>query len=92
MLFRGEAGVGKTTLLRYAEGQAVGLTVLWATGVQAEAEIPFATLNQLLRPVAGLTGALPEAQSNALNAALGFADARHLDRLLVASKGAVATR
>ena len=63
VLFRGEAGVGKTTLLRYAEGQAVGLTVLWATGVQAEAEIPFATLNQLLRPVAGLTGALPEAQS-----------------------------
>ncbi|MET1042488.1 MAG: AAA family ATPase [Microbacteriaceae bacterium] len=85
VLVRGAAGVGKTALLRYAEGQAVGLTVLWATGVQAEAEIPFATLNQLLRPVAGLTGALPEAQADALNAALGFAAARHLDRLLVAS-------
>jgi DNA-binding CsgD family transcriptional regulator len=85
VLVRGAGGVGKTALLRYVKGQAVGLTMLWATGVQPESEIPFATLNQLLRPVSGLTDALPEAQSDALNAALGFADARNLDRLLVAS-------
>ena len=86
VLVTGEAGVGKTALLRYTEGRASGLTVLRATGTQAESKIPYATLHQLLRSVVDRTDALPVAQADALNAALGLADARrHPDRLLVAS-------
>ena len=85
-LVTGEAGVGKTDLLRYAEDRASGLTVLRATGTQAESKIPYATLHQLLRSVVDRTDARPVAQADALNAALGLADARrHPDRQLVAS-------
>lgn len=85
VLVTGEAGTGKTALLQYAQGRAAGLTVLRATGIQAESEIPYATLHQMLRPVAVLTGTLAEAHRHALDAALGVADVEHPDRLLVAS-------
>jgi DNA-binding CsgD family transcriptional regulator len=85
VLVIGEAGIGKTALLQYAQGRGSDLTVLRATGSQAESNIPYATLHQLLRPVLSLAGSLAEAQKNALHAALGLADAGHPDRLLVAS-------
>jgi AAA ATPase domain len=46
----GEAGIGKSALLVYAEEQAGGMNVLRARGVQSEAHIPFAGLFELLRP------------------------------------------
>ena len=85
VLITGDAGVGKTALLQYAQVGAPGLAVLRATGSQAESEIPYATLHQLLHQVTSLAGSLAEAQKDALNAALGLSDARHPDRLLVAS-------
>ncbi len=42
LVIRGEAGIGKTALLRYAARQASGFQVAQLTGVEAEMELPFA--------------------------------------------------
>ena len=47
----GEAGVGKTTLVKEALTRAGDFTVLHAVGVRGEASIPFAGLQALLRPL-----------------------------------------
>ncbi|HEX3213725.1 MAG TPA: ATP-binding protein, partial [Actinomycetota bacterium] len=83
LVVRGEAGAGKSALLEHAAGQADGMLVLRATGVESEAELPFAALHQLLRPVLGLTGRLAEPQAAALGGALGLADPRAEDRFLI---------
>jgi DNA-binding CsgD family transcriptional regulator len=72
LVLRGEAGVGKSALLDHAAGRADGMAVLRASGVESEAELPFAALHQLLRPVLGLVGRLPAAQAAALAGALGL--------------------
>ncbi|MGZ4324163.1 MAG: AAA family ATPase [Solirubrobacteraceae bacterium] len=51
LVIRGEARIGKSALLDYAAGQAGGMRVLRAAGVEAESELPFAALHQLLRPL-----------------------------------------
>jgi AAA ATPase domain len=72
LVVRGEAGTGKSALLDHAAGQATGMAVLRAAGVESEAELPFAALHQLLRPVLGLAGRLPGPQAAALGGALGL--------------------
>ena len=59
LVLRGEPGIGKTTLLDYAERSAGDMTVLRCAGIQAEHEFPFAGLQQLLRPYLGLLDRLP---------------------------------
>ena len=61
LVVRGEAGIAKSALLAAAAGLAAdsGARVLSATGIQAEARLPFAGLHQLLRPVLGYA-VLPE--------------------------------
>ncbi|MGW3343705.1 AAA family ATPase [Nonomuraea rubra] len=58
LVVRGEAGVGKSALLDYAVGLArqSGHLVIRATGVEAESELPYAGLHQLLDPL--LSGAV----------------------------------
>ncbi|MEV0820842.1 helix-turn-helix transcriptional regulator [Nonomuraea rubra] len=58
LVVRGEAGVGKSALLDYAVGLArqSGHLVIRATGVEAESELPYAGLHQLLHPL--LSGAV----------------------------------
>ncbi|MBT2211994.1 AAA family ATPase [Actinomadura sp. NEAU-AAG7] len=75
LVLRGEAGIGKTALLDAAADprDAQGLRVLRATGVEAEAALPFAALQMLLHPVLPGVDALPDAQARALRAALGLA-------------------
>lgn len=68
----GEAGVGKTALLRQAAQQAAGLRVLGTQGVESEMELPFAGLSDLLRPVLGELVALPSRQQAALRGALAL--------------------
>src|SRR5262249_56717148 len=75
LVLRGEAGVGKSALLAYAAGRARGMMVLRAAGVEAEVELPFAALHQLLRPLLERLDRLPAPQAAALQAAFGLAAA-----------------
>lgn len=76
LVVRGEAGIGKSALLAAAARLAAdsGARLLSATGVQAEARLPFAGLHQLLRPVLPLAERLPPRQRAALLSAFGMAD------------------
>ncbi|WP_308368929.1 AAA family ATPase [Streptomyces sp. ISL-36] len=73
LLVLGEAGTGKTQLLRLAEDEAVQrrARVLWAHGWDSEEPQPFASLHQLLLPVLGELDTLPADERLALRTALG---------------------
>jgi DNA-binding CsgD family transcriptional regulator len=83
LVLRGEAGIGKTALLRYAARQAAGFRVVQVVGVQAEMELPFAGIHQLCAPMLGKGAALPAPQRDALNVALGLASGAVPDHFLV---------
>jgi DNA-binding CsgD family transcriptional regulator len=83
LVLRGEAGIGKTALLDAAGEKAAGVRVLRVTGVESEADLPFAGLHALMRPALDETGALPERQAVALRGAFGMAEAPVTDRFLV---------
>ena len=51
LVLRGEAGVGKTALLRHLPTAADGCRVTWATGVESEMELAFAGLHALCAPL-----------------------------------------
>src|SRR3954468_1259729 len=68
----GDAGIGKTALLDDAAARAEGMQVLRARGIESEAEIPFASLLELLRPALALLDRLPEPQVVALEGALAL--------------------
>jgi predicted ATPase len=84
LLLHGEIGIGKSALLDSAAGQADGMLVLRGSGVQSEAELPFAALHQLLRPLLGRLDRLPEPQAAALRSVFGLMPRQPVDRLLVA--------
>jgi DNA-binding CsgD family transcriptional regulator len=79
----GEPGIGKTVLLDYAAGQAGGMRVLRARGIESEAEIPFAGLAELLRPALPALGEIPPPQADALAGALALAPPSAQDRFAV---------
>src|SRR3712207_6806750 len=83
LVLRGEAGIGKSTLLRYAADRADGLRVLRGTGTESESEFPFAAVHQLLQPVRKHIDAIPGRQRWALRAAFGLEDAGGNDRFLI---------
>src|ERR1700756_2710276 len=66
LVIRGEAGLGKTALLRHTVEQASGFRVAEMVGVESEMELPYAGLHQLCRPVLERMDALPEPQRIAL--------------------------
>jgi DNA-binding CsgD family transcriptional regulator len=68
----GDAGIGKSALLAYAEENAAGMNVLRARGVQSEAHIPFAGLFELLRPALPWISQVPDPQATALESALAL--------------------
>ena len=68
----GEAGVGKTALLEDAVTRLDEMRVLRATGLESEREIPFGMLLQLLRPALAALDGIPQAQADALAAALAL--------------------
>jgi len=84
LVIRGEAGVGKTALLRHAVGQASGFRVAQIAGVESEMELPYAGLHQLCAPLLDRLDELPEPQQVALRVALGLAPGDPPDRFLVA--------
>src|SRR5215467_10688946 len=83
LVLRGEAGVGKSALLAHARERAEGMRVLRALGVEAESELAFAALHQLLRPVLDELGRLPAPQADALRGALGLGATPAGDRFLI---------
>src|SRR5262245_35013311 len=75
LVLRGEAGIGKTTLLTYvAEHASSRCRVLRVAGVESELELPFAALHQLCGPLIGEVEAVPDHQQRALKVALGLED------------------
>jgi DNA-binding CsgD family transcriptional regulator len=85
MVMLGEPGVGKSALLRAAavHGHTAGLQVLETTGVECEAQLPFAGLHQLLRPVLGMAAQLPDPQRRALSSAFGADTGPQPERFMI---------
>ena len=81
-MVQGEAGSGKTALLEHAAADAEDFRVLRCTGVESEAELPFAALHLLLLDCLDRLDALPGPQAAALRAAFGLEDAPGVDRFL----------
>ena len=76
LLLRGEPGIGKSALLRYAREQAGQECVLQAAGAVAESDLAYAAIHQLLGPLLPRADGLPEPQAAALRIALGLQAAR----------------
>jgi DNA-binding CsgD family transcriptional regulator len=74
LVVRGEAGIGKRSLLQDAAEQATGFRVLRGAGSEPEAQLAYAGLHQLLRPALGRLGQLPAPQARALGAAFGLVE------------------
>src|SRR5579871_4700210 len=79
----GEAGIGKTALLGYAAERADGMQVLRARGVESEAQIPFASLFELIRPALPELEKIPDPQAAALESALALRPGTAHDRFAV---------
>ncbi len=85
LLVHGEAGMGKTSLLRDAAEHATALRVLRARGIESESHLPFAALSELLAPLLELRSEIPAVQSTALGGALALEATPVTDRFAVAA-------
>jgi predicted ATPase len=83
LVIRGEAGIGKTALMRYCARQASGCRLAQIHGVESEMELPLAALHQLCTPMLSSLGALPEPQQRALRVAFGLAVEPAPDRFVL---------
>ena len=84
LVLRGEAGVGKSALLRHVADVATGgCRIVHAAGVESEMELPFAGLHALCSPMLGRLGRLPIPQRDALTTAFGLSAGPPPDRFLV---------
>ena len=68
----GEAGIGKTVLLDYGARRATDMRILRARGIESEAQIPFASLLELVRPALVVLDRIPDPQAMALESALAL--------------------
>ena len=66
LIIRGEAGIGKTTLLAAATESATGFRVVAVRGLQGESHLAFAVLADLLEPLAAGIVGLSDPQRTAL--------------------------
>ena len=81
----GEAGAGKTALLREGGAAATDLHVLTAAGTEAEVALPFAGLHALLSPLSVRLGEIPPPQAAALSAAFALSPPETVDTFGVAA-------
>jgi len=82
----GDPGIGKSALLA-AAGEAArtaGFRVLTAVGIESEAQLPFAGLHQMLRPVLESAQRLRPSHRDALQSAFGLAEGPRPELFLVA--------
>jgi DNA-binding CsgD family transcriptional regulator len=83
LVLRGEAGVGKTALLRHLSAAAEGCRIARAVGIESEMEFAFAGLHALCAPMLGRLDRLPGPQRDALSTAFGLSAGPPPDRFLV---------
>ncbi len=83
LVVTGEAGIGKTALVDHARGLTGAMAVLTVVGTEAEQDLPFAGLAQLLRVSAGELDRLPAPQAQALAVALALQPGTGVDRFAV---------
>ncbi|MFF0050768.1 ATP-binding protein [Streptomyces sp. NPDC005498] len=86
LLLQGEAGVGKSVLLDAVVGRAAGAgtRVIRVSGVQFEADVSYAVLNQMLLPLVPDFVHLAEEHRATLTVALGLRSGQIPDRTAVA--------
>jgi DNA-binding CsgD family transcriptional regulator len=84
LLIRGAPGVGKTSLLRYADEHGRGMLCLWVRGVESESEIGFSSLHELLSPIVQQLELIPNPQAAAVRGALALGPPAG-DRLAIAA-------
>jgi DNA-binding CsgD family transcriptional regulator len=87
LLLTGAAGIGKSLLLEEAcrSATAADTRLLRAAGVQFEADVSHAGLNQLLLPLHDDLAALPDLHRDALTGALGTGPGLPTGRLVVSA-------
>ena len=83
LVIRGEAGIGKTALLKYLVEAASGVTVVRAVGVESEMELAYAGLHLLCSGLLDRLSRLPIPQRRALEIVFGLSDGAPPDRFLV---------
>src|SRR3954463_1745409 len=83
LVLRGEAGIGKTALLKHAIESASDVTLLRAVGVESEMELAFAALHQLCAPMLDRLERLPAPQRDALEITFGLSAGAAPDRFLI---------
>ena len=85
IVIRGEAGVGKTSLLDYACEKAADMKVVRVRAVESESKLAFAALADVCRPLLDQLDTLPARQRAALRTALGLAQEASIetDRLVL---------
>ena len=86
LVVRGDAGIGKSALLRQARerARALHMRTLVTAGVESEAELAFAGLHQLLYPILVGSGRLAGPLRGSLEAAFGVAGGSEPDPFRVA--------
>ena len=72
LVLRGEAGIGKSTLLDYAAAAADDMRVLRTRGIESESELAFSGLLEALRPLVDDLPRLPQRQADAVRGALAL--------------------
>jgi DNA-binding CsgD family transcriptional regulator len=83
LVLRGEAGIGKTSLLEWAIDSGEDLRVVRVVGIESEMELGYAALDQLVRPFLPALDRLPGPQQQALASAFGLREGSAPDRFLV---------
>jgi DNA-binding CsgD family transcriptional regulator len=83
LVLRGEAGIGKTELLRYLLERSTGCRTVKIAGVQSEMELSYASLQQLCAPLLTGLNDLPNSQRQALSTTFGLSAVDVPDRHLV---------
>src|SRR6188508_3750581 len=83
LVLRGEAGVGKTALLRHLAAAAKECRIARAVGIESEMEFAFAGLHALCAPMLGHLDHLPGPQREALSTAFGLSSGPPPYRFLV---------
>lgn len=83
LVVAGEPGIGKSALVEESAALATGMQVLRARGAEAEREVPFGGLAQLLRPALAQLEAIPAPQRDALASALALRPGPPGDRFAV---------